>query len=1158
MVGKIINQKGITMAMLIVTIIIMLILAGVSINVIVNDDFFGRAEDMNKMNNQAINTAHKAEEDALKQNIEDFKVDSENIKVDKIEAYEYVENEEVELADKRIVTISRLKVIDYSLSKYIDEHLKPNESVTIYFKANSNIQELTYWINGVEQEKLYEFYEDRDDGAENIVIASTKPVGNEYIKGNTILSFELSSKNDLDSLEIEAKSGSDIKQKLVFDFEKSTKSFYIPTYTKSVITPNYETNKVLIKWDGVVNGSSELNDLIEGADVSTKTDITDIIKTNVEKNKNNIFISEFTKSTIQENLDPILYLVQEKEEKEAEYSKYIIDMEDYSFEFYNPIVKVELEKPKILQYVTDKSKIIPKYTGYNGTIPDIQTTQININTENTDKTEFELENLNSKIVEANLIDELGKKKFKLVNDEISSTINHSELGELLEVLGKNTLIQDTIPIEIIATDYGGKTEKANDNITVAVGNFMIFAITDESFNSISQNANPTIELEANIEIADELNGVAVTTDSNDKITGGAALEIAKYYFNEKGYKNVVIKQMISDYSIEIYREEEIKNQSNDVVEKHYYLDIEVPQDKKLIYDINGNTLQFKERARLVIGENSDFTLMSSLKKVTDKYGNEYHDNGALTFSHGNTFTGKVDIKTYSLEDFIKVEKYRHLKSLKSFIASMGKETTGVRYLLNRIQYRPLYMTRLMNSYKEYINSFNNIGLQNKDYKHDMEAIINNGTFNFHSGRIELVTDETVTAIGGFGGGIFINVADSFLKILEQFGIEVPSLTDYAASFAKLENTAVGVKNFGNVVLGTGEGASSELDPYPEVAILVDSAVNGIGLSVGSLTNPNRVVSRAYGVWNAGEDKNNDGNTEYGITTMNSGFIQMGITNNTNNWVSLNVGRTYGIFNDYGTTYLNGFTKVSVTRDISLYGLITRKLLEEKNTETDSQIKNALNELYNNFTFEIKKVINAVQTKKFDGFFSYSELQVLYKLTGGGTTCYTNSYAVANAEGRRVYKNEGNYNKELGDADGIIIGEKFGLVEKEFEGTVNNIFNKSENTNYKLKVPGYYVLYEDNNENNEYNPGPNGPDRDHDFHDNAFQKISNPINHYLDFDTIVGSAFSSGINGINNLLNTSWIGEDFKDENIIYNLIKLTVKGATNWAEDIITGIKEKN
>ena len=88
----------------------------------------------------------------------------------------------------------------------------------------------------------------------------------------------------------------------------------------------------------------------------------------------------------------------------------------------------------------------------------------------------------------------------------------------------------------------------------------------------------------------------------------------------------------------------------------------------------------------------------------------------MSFYHNTTFTGKVDIKTYSLENFFSIEKYKYLKSLKSFIASLGEETEGLIYIWNCVKYTPLYTTRLMNSYKEYLNSFNNIGLQNKNYR----------------------------------------------------------------------------------------------------------------------------------------------------------------------------------------------------------------------------------------------------------------------------------------------------------------------------------------------------------------------------------------------------------------------------------------------------------
>lgn len=268
---------------------------------------------------------------------------------------------------------------------------------------------------------------------------------------------------------------------------------------------------------------------------------------------------------------------------------------------------------------------------------------------------------------------------------------------------------------------------------------------------------------------------------------------------------------------------------------------------------------------------------------------------------------------------------------------------------------------------------------------------------------------------------------------------------------------------------------------------------------------------------------------------------MAITNNTNNWVSLNVGRTYGIFNDQGKTILNGFTKKKIIRDISIYGLITENLFKQYEIEGDNKIKNALKEALSKVDTFWE---NSIQKKEFEGFFSYSELQILYKGALGGTTCYTNSYAIANAERRSVVKDDDGNEID----DGIYFGKNLLLKEKKYELELGNFWTKIEkDEKYTVTIPNYYVLVNDNGDgiykDNE--------DETYDYHDNTFQKISNPINHYFNFDTIVGSAFSSGTNAINNIINTSWIGEDFVDDNIIYNILKQTIRGIGNTFEEII-------
>lgn len=1108
MVKKIKKQQGVTLVALIITIIVMLILAGVSIGVVVNGEFFGKAQKANQMNENAIAKADLDEKNALKQNSEDFKVD-EDFETEGIEAYEYVVSNGV----------GELKKIEYSLSKFVNE----NSSADVYFKATTSRTNLYYLINEVESEVATRVKEveskttKTDSNGEKYEVTS---ITLETAKGEdatTIIKVKATYlKDNLNGLKISATTEKGKKETTVYELEYeqklSTKTTYISNErnTKIILDKNSEYNLMLLEGNGVdTTTNTYINKQIgEKIQLTSEENIYLSTKTSISKNgekyasisqTNDEFVINTLgneKSSVQDRAENLkLYLVREADITEEKIKTKKVYMDDCLIHFYNPISEIEIESPKTLEYRIKKEnakEIVPKYISVNNFEADVDTTTLKIELEKGDL------NIN------NTIDGyMGE--FELDNNKIYSTITSLPEGE----------ITDVITIKANVADLGGKTVSTFIKIPIASNNFLVQA---EKGTEVKTAYFKTLA---------------------EAIYGDTTANGAKYYIGQ-GYKTT-IKQIIGEYSIEeeLYTKETEKNEFNDIVEDKYYLDIVYKSDSKgnvvhnlngLIYDLNGNNLTVKDEAKIRIAEGKTFTLKSSKDAYTE-YNN--HQNGTISFNHETTYNEKADLKYMSLENFFSVERYKHLKNIKTYLKSKGLSTTGIGYIVNTIKYTPEYLTKLMIGYKEYINSFNRPKFQNTNYKYTMEAIINNGTFNFESGKIQVTTDETVTAFGAFGGGVVINVAETFLTALRKLGIETASLTDYTASFAKLENTAVGVKNYGDVILGTGSGGvQNDAKPFPEISILIDSAANGIGLSVGSITNPNRVVSRAYGVWNA---------KDTATTTMNSGFIEMAITNNTNNWVSLNVGRTYGIFNDQGKTILNGFTKKKIIRDISIYGLITENLFKQYEIEGDNKIKNALKEALSKVDTFWE---NSIQKKEFEGFFSYSELQILYKGALGGTTCYTNSYAIANAERRSVVKDDDGNEID----DGIYFGKNLLLKEKKYELELGNFWTKIEkDEKYTVTIPNYYVLVNDNGDgiykDNE--------DETYDYHDNTFQKISNPINHYFNFDTIVGSAFSSGTNAINNIINTSWIGEDFVDDNIIYNILKQTIRGIGNTFEEII-------
>ena len=63
----------------------------------------------------------------------------------------------------------------------------------------------------------------------------------------------------------------------------------------------------------------------------------------------------------------------------------------------------------------------------------------------------------------------------------------------------------------------------------------------------------------------------------------------------------------------------------------------------------------------------------------------------------------------------------------------------------------------------------------------------------------------------------------------------------------------------------------------------------------------------------------------------------------------------------------------------------------------------------------KSLKDDITKRSCDGFFTFSTQKILYNFTGGATIVYTNSYAVANAYGRPVYRDT-NDNIQIKDED----------------------------------------------------------------------------------------------------------------------------------------------
>ena len=68
------NNRGITLVSLVVLIIVAIILVGVSMNSVYNEEIKDKVKDAQQMNDEAIEQTEENEKDILKQNIQEFRV----------------------------------------------------------------------------------------------------------------------------------------------------------------------------------------------------------------------------------------------------------------------------------------------------------------------------------------------------------------------------------------------------------------------------------------------------------------------------------------------------------------------------------------------------------------------------------------------------------------------------------------------------------------------------------------------------------------------------------------------------------------------------------------------------------------------------------------------------------------------------------------------------------------------------------------------------------------------------------------------------------------------------------------------------------------------------------------------------------------------------
>lgn len=529
-------------------------------------------------------------------------------------------------------------------------------------------------------------------------------------------------------------------------------------------------------------------------------------------------------------------------------------------------------------------------------------------------------------------------EFELLEPVEGFSINNDKIfsswssNDLDKLLNRN---KETLKIKATLSDIAGTSKTGNGEINLGIGNFEVLA-----------DDNTNIE---------------------DKNRFKATLEDA-YEYAKNLNKSAKIIQIIENYT-----------QTTDFIVS----DFNKINNNCLTYDMNGNTLIFANDKNIKVDKENYFTITSS------------NENGNIKFNHDATSISKLSEKNVGIKEF--ENAYPEYKNIDEYLER--KKNIDVKSLkwwepnLYRIRYSAEFTKNKTNALKEYLHSFNQIGW-NVNYKLSLSAIENYGNLNFENGKIVLTTSEQVASYGSFGGGAVLNIANALADVIRAFGIDILDITDLSGSYAQIENTAIGIENYGTVILGSGDqkGITEANVPHPEIVLKVNSKELEMGLSTGNIRHPNKVVSVACGVWNK-----DNGTLEKPTTIMNSGFMLLSLLNNTNSWWSVfSVGKTYGIYNEKGTTTINGVTKKDGTNNNVIYGIavdfvdyIINNMKESAKEGEKEQAETGLRDILE------KQIL----TGEYYGFCTYSQLQLVSKLTGA--IYYTRSYAVCYPDGTNI-------------------------------------------------------------------------------------------------------------------------------------------------------------
>ncbi|MGN1299686.1 MAG: hypothetical protein ACI4UE_06880 [Candidatus Scatovivens sp.] len=528
-------------------------------------------------------------------------------------------------------------------------------------------------------------------------------------------------------------------------------------------------------------------------------------------------------------------------------------------------------------------------------------------------------------------------KFELLETVEGFSINNDKIFSSWSSNDLDELLnrnQETLKIKVTLSDIAGTSKIGNGEINLGIGNFEILA-----------NDNTNVE---------------------DKNRFKATLEDA-YEYAKNLNKSATIIQIIENYT-----------QTTDFIVS----DFNKINNNCLTYDMNGNTLIFANDKHIKINKENDFTLTSS------------SENGNIKFNHEATSFSEMKDKKVGLQDF--KNAYPEYENIDAYLKIKYGITSGVKLTFGRIKYLSEFTSNKIKALNEFLHSFNQIGW-NVNYNASLSAIVNYGNLKFESGKIVLTTSEQVASYGSFGGGAVLNIANALADVIRAFGIDILDITDLSGSYAQIENTAIGIENYGTVILGSGEqkGITEANVSHPEIVLKVNSKELEMGLSTGNIRHPNKVVSVACGVWNK-----DNGTLEGPTTIMNSGFMLLSLLNNTNSWWSVfSVGKTYGIYNEKGTTTINGVTKKDGAKNDVIYGIavdfvdyIINNMKESAKEGEKEQAETGLRDILE------KQIL----TGEYYGFCTYSQLQLVSKLTGA--IYYTRSYAVCYPDGTNIPNN----------------------------------------------------------------------------------------------------------------------------------------------------------